>query len=34
MYIDPFVAGILCTLGVESIILFVVAIYNSHKNNK
>lgn len=34
MYIDPFVAGILCTIGVELILCVVWAIVSGKKNNK
>lgn len=33
MYINPFVAGVLCTIMIEMIGLVALAIYNAHKNN-
>lgn len=33
MYINPFVAGVLCTIMVELVALVGLAICNSHKNN-
>lgn len=33
MYINPFVAGVLCTIIVEMIGLIILAISNSHKNS-
>lgn len=34
MYIDPFVAGILCTIGAELLISVVWAFVSGSKNNK